>query len=624
MPQTTRTVSVWLKDDSASASTGFFWGYGGDGPGTSSLFYIGAACGGSLAALSHSATFCQSVTKFELDSSFFGTWSHVAMTVSEERRCFYVNGAMTICDSTSTNPVFVDGKRFGIGASIDSDGQSIYNRFEGGMEDLGVWDRELNEEEVLSLFNAPVSVPGCTDATACNFDLEATSDDGSCLYLDECGVCDGPGAIYECGCTDIPQGDCDCDGNQFDALGVCGGECLLDEDLDGICDDVDDCVGFIDACGICNGPGAIYECGCADIPEGNCDCEGNVDDECGVCNGPGAIYECGCADIPEDDCDCEGNQIDALGVCGGGCMFDFNGNGLCDPDEVFGCLYPFAQNYNPEATTDDGSCVFPEGCAEETACGLVYDGNNDGVVGSGDLLQLLTEFGQTCISLPTCGAPVAYQGYEYATVLIGDQCWFAENLRSTQYTNGDTIPSNIANGQWLALSEGARVVFGEGDLGCNSNLDGVDACDEAWALNEFGRLYNGFAVLDARGLCPSGWHVPSDTEWMGLETTLGMPEGELEFTGWRGTDQGAQLKSAQGWDAEGNGTNTSGFSGLPAGDLTNGVFVNGFSYGTWWSSTEISSDEAWKRFVGYDDDRVFRDPFTKFSSFSVRCLKDEE
>ena len=95
-------------------------------------------------------------------------------------------------------------------------------------------------------------------------------------------------------------------------------------------------------------------------------------------------------------------------------------------------------------------------------------------------------------------------------------------------------------------------------------------------------------------------------------------------TGWRGTDQGAQLKSEQGWVAEGNGTNTSGFSGLPAGDLTNGVFVNGFSYGTWWSSTEISPDEAWKRFVGYDDDRVFRDPFTKFSSFSVRCLKDEE
>ena len=79
-------------------------------------------------------------------------------------------------------------------------------------------------------------------------------------------VCNGPGAIYECGCADIPEGDCDCDGNVLDALGVCGGDCSADADADGICDDVDDCVGSYDECGICNGPGAIYECGCAEYP----------------------------------------------------------------------------------------------------------------------------------------------------------------------------------------------------------------------------------------------------------------------------------------------------------------------------------------------------------------------
>ena len=68
-------------------------------------------------------------------------------------------------------------------------------------------------------------------------------------------------------CADIPEGECDCDGNQLDALGVCGGDCAADADADGICDDVDDCVGTYDECDICNGPGAIYECGCADIPE---------------------------------------------------------------------------------------------------------------------------------------------------------------------------------------------------------------------------------------------------------------------------------------------------------------------------------------------------------------------
>ena len=147
-------------------------------------------------------------------------------------------------------------------------------------------------------------------------------------------------------CSDIPAGDRDSDGNQLDALGVCG--INPDADADGICDDVDDCVGSYDACG-CNGPGEIYECGCSDIPAATCDCDGQparrlglvvvtarptrmpmaslrrrrrlrwaACDACGVgCNGPGEIYECGCSDIPAGDCDCSGNQLDALGVCGG-------------------------------------------------------------------------------------------------------------------------------------------------------------------------------------------------------------------------------------------------------------------------------------------------------------------
>ncbi|MEC8663429.1 MAG: hypothetical protein VXY03_06080, partial [Bacteroidota bacterium] len=84
------------------------------------------------------------------------------------------------------------------------------------------------------------------------YSADATVDDGSCQYTDECGVCGGDG---------IPAGDCDCDGNQLDALGVCGGDCAADADADGIGDDVDDCVGELDACGVCNGPGEIYECG---------------------------------------------------------------------------------------------------------------------------------------------------------------------------------------------------------------------------------------------------------------------------------------------------------------------------------------------------------------------------
>ena len=81
-------------------------------------------------------------------------------------------------------------------------------------------------------------VEGCTDVEACNYDASANVDNGSCQYTDECGVC---------GRSGIPAGDCDCDGNQLDALGACGGDCPADEDADGICDNVDECVGELDA-----------------------------------------------------------------------------------------------------------------------------------------------------------------------------------------------------------------------------------------------------------------------------------------------------------------------------------------------------------------------------------------
>ena len=131
-------------------------------------------------------------------------------------------------------------------------------------------------------------------------------------------------------------------------------------------------------------------------------------DECGVCGGSG---------IQEEACDCEGNVIDAIGVCGGACMSDFNVNGVCDDSEVFGCAYPIAANYDPMVTDDDGSCIFT-GCTDPSASNyephatvddgtcqseLCEDGapsnlgdlNNDGAVGSSDLLQFLAVFGVT-------------------------------------------------------------------------------------------------------------------------------------------------------------------------------------------------------------------------------------
>ena len=118
-----------------------------------------------------------------------------------------------------------------------------------------------NHNELGQALNTEGVPTGCTDGTACNYDSVATEDDGSCLYTDACGVCGGLGAIYDCGCSDIPAGDCDCEGNALDALGECGGSCSADADSDGICDDIDECVGTVDACGICNGRGPFMIAG---------------------------------------------------------------------------------------------------------------------------------------------------------------------------------------------------------------------------------------------------------------------------------------------------------------------------------------------------------------------------
>ena len=489
----------------------------------------------------------------------------------------------------------------------------------------------------------------------------------------------------------------DGDQNDVQLFGLCD---TADEDLDGICDEEDDCVGLYDACGVCNGLGEVYECGCQDIPEG--------------------------------DCDCEGNQLDVVGVCGGDCAVDNDENGICDTQEVYGCTYALADNFQDSATRDDGSCIFPcEGVVNTN----VFDWDGDYVVTVTDFLMMLSVYGDTdvdldgvwdsgddcvdtnacnyasdpsepcafidvlgvcgggcevdedadgicddidtCIGIedecgvcngpgPTeividqiittydsiflpvdgewfvyavevdtifsyecapffgnCGDPVSYQGYDYATVLIGDQCWFAENLRSENYENGDAIPSNLSDSEWNSITSGAVAVYGE-DAGCNNYSPDIDACDPAQSLNEYGRLYNWYAVDDARGLCPSGWHVPTDGELMTMEMALGMSEAQANSTGLRGTDQGTQMKTDYGWLDGFNGTNTSGFSGLPGGSRdVNGLFNHAGYFGYCWSSSPNGS-LAWFRLLVDLNEYVYRDFYDPRYGFSVRCVRDAE
>ena len=305
--------------------------------------------------------------------------------------------------------------------------------FECGCFELPVGDCDCNGNQLDAL---GVCGGGCAQ----DLDQDGVCDDlDECVgMLDACGICNGPGEIYDCGCTHIPSGDCDCSGNQLDALSVCGGACAQDLDQDGICDDVDECVGSLDSCGICNGPGQVYDCGCMGIPSGDCDCNGNqldalgvcggvcaqdldqdgvcddVDecvgsfDACGICNGQGEIYECGCANIPAGDCDCNGNQLDVLDECGGDCLGDEDHDGVCDDvDDCVGEVDACGVCNGPGEVYDCGCYDIPEGDCDcdgtqpdsfgvcGGACAADFDG--DGEVGSSDLLFFLTQFGAACL-----------------------------------------------------------------------------------------------------------------------------------------------------------------------------------------------------------------------------------
>ena len=166
-----------------------------------------------------------------------------------------------------------------------------------------------------------------------------------------------------------------------------------------------------------------------------------------------------------------------------------------------------------------------EGCSLANASSTCVDGEciiescNDGFVDyNGEALDGC----ESVEVLPwSCGDDVDFEGYTYSTVQINGQCWFAENLRNMSYANGDAIAGSLNDGAWSTTSSGGRATFGEGASVCYGPAPGGDACNEAFSLASYGRLYNWHAVNDARGLCPSGWHVPSDGEWTTLTDGIG-------------------------------------------------------------------------------------------------------
>jgi uncharacterized protein (TIGR02145 family) len=215
--------------------------------------------------------------------------------------------------------------------------------------------------------------------------------------------------------------------------------------------------------------------------------------------------------------------------------------------------------------------------------------------------SLGTNYGNEITFITYEGTVSDIQGNVYKTIQIGSQTWMTENLKTIKYKDGTGIP--------LTYSYSTPCY-------CWYNNDSVSNC----ANN--GALYNWYTI-NTGSLCPTGWHIPADTEWKTLEMYLGMTQQEADAIGGRGTDQGIQLKNSSGWDNGGNGTNTSGFRALPSGTREGGGGFFSLGYGgAWWSSTESSSIGAIMRSVDYNYNKVGRGEHNKDGGFSVRCLLD--
>ena len=227
-----------------------------------------------------------------------------------------------------------------------------------------------------------------------------------------------------------------------------------------------------------------------------------------------------------------------------------------------------------------------------------------------------------------CGSVTDYEGNYYETVLIGDQCWMAENLRSSKYSDGVDISG--------------------------------DYYKDASYLENYGRVYTWSAIMrgatssnanpsGVQGVCPEGWHLPSDAEWLELENQICEDLGHTDcntifdgtHTGWRGhiasqgKSEGKAMKEYNDlWNGNStnvnagynNSTDPSGFNALPA---ANRHPSSGFTFSTigstafFWSTTESSpTTYAYYRNLFYNDSRINRNITEKTYGLSVRCIRD--
>ena len=248
------------------------------------------------------------------------------------------------------------------------------------------------------------------------------------------------------------------------------------------------------------------------------------------------------------------------------------------------------------------------------------DSNFDGCVELNDLLDLLSAYGDCGAeeSPWQCGDPLEYQGYDYETVQIGEQCWFAENLRAESYRNGDSLQYDLSDIDWITSQEGAFTVYGA-ESGCTESVPEFDACDPMYAYDEYGLLYNWWSISDARKICPIGWSTPTVSDWEVLTSNVG-----------GSSSAGLVLKSSQGWSNQsgnnGNGLNSVLFTAKPGGYLWGtGSEVDNYQAGIgayWWA--QDSDLDPYAYYLKDFTDESFTSTFSPQHGFSVRCIKDAD
>lgn len=214
------------------------------------------------------------------------------------------------------------------------------------------------------------------------------------------------------------------------------------------------------------------------------------------------------------------------------------------------------------------------------------------------------------ITVSACPKQLSYQGFTYQTEEIGEQCWMVENLRVFSYRDGSAVSNLPLSADWAEDKEGAYTCYYNEERYCD----------------DYGALYNWYAVNNEKKLCPEGWNVPTHEQWVSLERTvcqdLGHQDCQEQFpqefvSGWRGTDEGWNLRSA---DLE--GSDKYGFKALFGGTRNSaGPFMLLGENGFWWVASD-DEDAGYGRAMTTDDERVRWIASSKPSGFSVRCIKD--